>query len=247
MPRNVVSSRVASANRAAVSTGRSIPFDFANSLTFSASGNSYGSAVAPADIKVNARSIEWWTLFDIVPTGTSPIFSLGVAHYYMGFNLNSLMHSYRDAAEVQRTVFSNTTIFRPSVWEHFAITLETTGMDVVMTFYRNGTQIGTTTRTDGHSAAYGANLYLATFAPASLNLNGKLANFGFYNRALTAAEVLDRSRRMPVTSGNLHRWLATEGSGASLGDSIGSTTFTLTNSPTWSSVNVPSKARVAVS
>ena len=224
-----------------------MPFNFANSLTFTAAGNSYGGVGAPADVLTSSRTVEWWTAFDIVPAGTAPIFSLASANYYIGFNINSLFTSYVDAGAVQRTSTSSTIIFRPRVWNHYAVTVNTSGSNVDVSFYLNGALLNTASRTDGHSSSYGGLFYLAAFSPGALNLDGKMANLGFYNRALTADEVLARSRNIPVTSGNIHRWLFSEGSGGNLGDSIGSTTLILVNSPVWSSINVPSKARVAVS
>lgn len=246
MPRNAVSNRNAAASTN-VASGRPMQFNFANSLTFSAAGNSYGGVAAPVDVHVSSRTLEWWTAFDVVPTGTSPIFSLASANYYIGFSTNCLFISYSDATPVQRTASSTTFIIRPRVWNHYAVTFNTSGSNVDVSFYVDGVFLNTNSLSSGHSSAYGGLLYLGAFSPGALNLDGKMANMGFYNRALTAAEVLARSRNIPVTSGIVHRWLFSEGSGGNLGDSVGSTTFILVNSPTWSSTNVPMKARAAVS
>ena len=212
---------------------------------FDAASNEYGSVAAPADVLVTSRTVELWARFRTLPASTQPFFSLGAANYYFGFTTNSMIASYTDSGAVQRTAFSNNLQWRRNSWDHYAITVETSGNDVIRTFYKNGVQFGTATNSTGHGTAYGATLYMGVFTPGSLNLDGYIANMGFYGRALTAAEVLRRARNLPVTSGQLHRWLMSEGSGATAADSVGSANFALTNTPTWLSGVVPMKSRSA--
>lgn len=237
--------RGAATGRGAASNRLNV-FNFPNSLLFASASNQYGSVSTPADVQVSSRTIEFWAMFRTLPASTMPIFSLGLSNYYFGFTTGSMIASYADSGAVQRTAFSSALGLRRHVWAHYAITVETSGNDVTRTFYRNGMQVGTTTNSTGHSSTYGSTLYLATFAPASLNFDGYLANVGFYNRALSATEVVARARNIPVTSGLIHRWLMSEGSGATVADSVGSANFALTNTPTWLSTVVPMKARTAV-
>lgn len=241
MARNVATNRLIATGRSVASL-RSAVVNFANSLNFVNASNQYGTNAWTSQYAVPSRTLEWWQLFTIKPAGTEPMFSSSGANYYFGFAADGMILSYSDASAVQRTFTVTNLGLQTSTWYHFASTVDTSGSNVTVKHYKNGVEVGTQTLTSGHSSSYSSPFRLGLFAPTSVGPTGSIANMGFYDRALTANEVLLRSKNYPVSSGAVSRWLFSEGSGATVNDSVGSGHWTLTNTPTWSSTNVPMKA-----
>lgn len=241
MARTAATTRSVATGRTAA-TNRSQLFNFPASLHFTPATNQYGTNVLTAPYAVTSRTLEWWQNFSVIPSATEPIFSGGGANYYFGFTADGMIVSFADASAVQRTFPVTNLGLKRNIWEHFATTVNTNGLDVTLTHYRNGASVGAATLSLGHAAAFASPFRLGLFAPSSLGPTGRIANMGFYNRALTAAEVLQRSLNLSVTSGEVSRWLFSEGSGTTVADSVGSGHWTLTNSPLWSTTCVPMKA-----
>lgn len=220
--------------------------NFANSLRLIGASNQIGVLTTYAGVTVSSRTIEFWAKHIIDPTDTTPIFSLASANYYFGFSANTLFQSYSDAGAVQRAAGSAAMNIRQGSWNHYAYTVDLTGSNVTIRFYLNGVQSGSDyTNTTGMLTSYGGVIILGAFAGASLNYTGFITGLKFYNRALTAAEMLSRYRNYPISSGLVEEWNFTDGSGATLTGSAGHN-FALANSPTWEPNVVPMKSRLAV-
>lgn len=238
MSRTAATTRLAATGRSAASNRFQV-VNFTNSLKFVNASNQYGTNALVAPYAVTSRTLEWWQKFTIVPSGTEPIFSGSGANYYFGFSANGMILSYADASAVQRTFTIVGLGLQTNVWNHFASTVNTSGSNVTVTHYKNGVSVGTQTLTSGHSTSYSSPIRLGIFAAGSIGPTGLIANMGFYNRALTDQEVNQRSRNISVLSGEVSRWLFSEGSGTTVNDSIGAGHWTLTNTPTWSATDVP--------
>jgi len=68
-----------------------------------------------------------------------------------------------------------------NTWSQLAITRDTS----ITTLYLNGSVVGTTNRTPGTNTSYDF-----TYGDSIVGASGNVSNIQFYNRALTAAEVL---------------------------------------------------------
>lgn len=242
MPRTLATNRTKTSGRTLATSRRAVA-SFNYSLVIRSASNQYGSMVTPSFATNTSRTIEWWSKFITVPSGTSPIFSLAAANYYAGFTTGSMFASYSDASLVQRT-HGIANPLTAGEWNHWAITVDTSGSDVTEKFYRNGTLLDTYPLSGGHSGAYGGFLFLGTFTTGSGGFDGLIAKLSFYNRALSGTEILNRSNNIEVLRGLSERWNFSEGSGSSL-TGINGTVFTLANSPAWSS-DVPCKNRTIV-
>jgi hypothetical protein len=244
MARTAASGRLAATGRSALAHPQRV-VNFANSLRLIGASNQIGVLTTYAGVSISSKTIEFWAKHIIDPTTTTPIWSLASANYYFGFSANTLFQSYSDSGSVQRTAGSAAMNVRQGSWNHYAYTVDLSGSNVTIRFYLNGVQTGSDyTNTTGMLTSYGGTIILGAFAGSSLNYTGFITGLKFYNRALTAAEMLSRYRNYQISSGLVDEWNFTEGSGANLGSS-GGHTFALANSPTWEPNVVPLKSRSA--
>jgi hypothetical protein len=147
--------------------------------------------VFPNDTNLDnqALTMESWNYLNTTTSQNAFLFEKGsVNTQYSNFYDNAGNFYFRTMGlSNQDLTFTTSTYISPNTWNHVVCTYGAG----VKTIYVNGIQIAQTTGVTGTISTNTTGLYLGAYGPGtSFFLNGKIAESRVYNRALTAAEVL---------------------------------------------------------
>jgi hypothetical protein len=133
--------------------------------------------------------MESWNYLNTTTTQNAFLFEKGYVNtQYSNFYSNNGNFYFRTMGlSTEDLTFTTSTYVSPNTWNHVVCTYGAG----TKTIYINGTQVAQQTGLTGTISTNNYGLYLGAHGPGTnFFLNGKIANSRVYNKALTAAEVL---------------------------------------------------------
>ena len=150
--------------------------------------NDYISFPNDTNLDNQALTMESWNYLNTTTSQNAFLFEKGsVNTQYSNFYDNAGIFYFRTMGlSNQDLIFTTSTYISPNTWNHVVCTYGAG----VKTIYVNGIQIAQTTGVTGTIPTNTAGLFIGQHGSGGYLLNGKIAESRVYNRALTAAEVL---------------------------------------------------------
>lgn len=164
-------------------------FNISNGGSFMFDGtNDYISFPNDTNLDSQAITMESWSKIN-VQTQNAFLFEKGQVNsqYSNFYNGDGTFYFRTMGLSNQDLTFYYPSYISPNTWNHIVCTYGAG----VKTIYVNGVQVAQTTGVTGTISTDATGLFLGAYGPgSSYFINGKIANSRVYNRALTAAEVL---------------------------------------------------------
>lgn len=158
--------------------------------TFDGAGD-YISLGNYVDGKIETKTISFWANPSATPSGTTPVFSMGNTHYYVGItSLDRVITSHRNASNVQLASYSSSNFVEPNEWHHYTVVWDVSGSNVDVSFYKDGVFNQTDSYSDGYYTTYGASAVIGSYNGASSYYSGEVDDVRVYNKALSGTEIL---------------------------------------------------------
>lgn len=157
-----------------------------------------------AKLKTTSKTVSFWARPNATITTTKGLFSANnVSNYYVGFTItNRMIISYANSTPTQVTCSTANNVVVVNEWHHYAYTFSVSGVNVTVTMYKDGAQVGTCSATTGYSTTYGSNFIIGSFGTGSAFYQGDMDEIKFYNYARSTTQIKSEFLQGATSAGN---------------------------------------------